>query len=646
MCGFTGFVSASVPCIGNMEAIVSSMASAILHRGPDDSGCWVDSAAGLALAHQRLSILDLSPAGHQPMVSACGRYVMVFNGEIYNHLTLRRMLQESGVHHGWNGHSDTETLLACISAWGFEQTLTAAGGMFSLALWDKKSKALYLARDRLGEKPLYYGWQGTSFLFGSELKALKAHPSFIGEIDRGALALFFRHNYVPGPYSIYKDIRKLPAGSYIKLQPLDYEEQQNPAPIPFWSLRAVAEQGVRNPFDGSEAEALNLLDEKLGDSIKGQMLSDVPLGGLLSGGVDSSTVCALMQASSMQPINTFTIGFNEKHYDEATQARAIAAHLGTNHTELYVSAQDALNLVPQMPSMYDEPFADPSQLPTHLVMKLARAHVAVALSGDGADELFGGYNRYTYAPKVWRHVQKLPVPLRRVLCASLTGISASSLNKLSTVTGVSQLGDKAHKLGQRLSGVNSIDDFYASLVSEWQDAENLVLGHPASTSFLDTRERWPRLDDEAARMMALDALSYLPDDILVKVDRAAMAVSLESRAPFLDHDLVAFAWRLPMNFKIRNGQGKWLLRGLLNRYIPKALTDRPKMGFGVPLDQWLRGPLRDWAESLLAEDRLQREGYLNAAPIRGAWLKHQAGKANYGYRLWSVLMFQAWLQEQ
>jgi asparagine synthase (glutamine-hydrolysing) len=353
-----------------------------------------------------------------------------------------------------------------------------------------------------------------------------------------------------------------------------------------------------------------------------------------------------MQASSMKPINTFTIGFNENHYDEATHAGAIAAHLGTNHTELYLTAQDALDLVPQMPSMYDEPFADSSQLPTHLVMKMARQHVAVALSGDGADELFGGYNRYTYAPKVWRHAQKLPVPLRRVLCASLTAIPASALNKLSMVSGVSQMGDKAHKLGQRLSGVNSIDDFYVSLVSEWQDVESLVVGNPVTSNVLDIRARWPKLDNAADRMMALDALSYLPDDILVKVDRAAMAVSLESRAPFLDHELVEFAWQLPMGYKIRNGQGKWLLRRLLNRYIPKVLTDRPKMGFGIPLDGWLRGPLRAWAESLLAEDRLQQEGYLNPAPIRDAWLRHQTGKANYGYRLWSVLMFQAWLQEQ
>lgn len=644
MCGIAGFIS-DRPDDG-FTSVLTRMAGMISHRGPDDDGVWIDEFAGIALAHRRLSILDTSPAGHQPMTSACRRYVIAFNGEIYNHNKLRLLLAESGGHSDWAGHSDTETLLACVSAWGLEKSLKLLKGMFAIALWDLKESVLYLARDRMGEKPLYYGWQGGSFLFGSELKALKVHPNFRGEVDRGALALFFRHNYIPGPYSIYRNIWKLPAGSYIKLQSPGLEEKESPAPVAFWSLRTVAEQGVGNPFDGDETEALNLLDAKLGNSIQEQMLSDVPLGGLLSGGVDSSTVCALMQSSSMQPINTFTIGFDEQHFNEATHARAIAAHLGTNHTELYVSAHDALELAPQMASMYDEPFADSSQLPTHLVMRMARQHVAVALSGDGADELFGGYNRYTYAPKVWQQVQKMPGPLRELLCALLTAVPAPSLNKLSRLASISQLGDKAHKLGQRLSGVNDIDDFYISLVSEWGDVENLVVGNPVSSSLLDVRSQWPNLNDAVNRMMALDALSYLPDDILVKVDRAAMAVSLESRAPFLDYELVEFAWQLPMDYKIKNGQGKWLLRRLLSRYIPQSLMDRPKMGFSIPLDEWLRGPLRDWGENLLAEDRLQQEGYLNPVPIRAAWLKHQVGSANYGYRLWSVLMFQAWLQEQ
>ena len=520
--------------------------------------------------------------------------------------------------------------------------------MFGMALWDKEEGALYLARDRLGEKPLYYGWQGDTFLFGSELKALKAHPDFKGDIDRGALALFFRHNYVPAPYSIYRGIKKLPAGTYIKLlaSRLQGKKSESPEPIKYWSLADVAEQGVQNPFQGSEADALNALDLKLSNSVKAQMLSDVPLGGLLSGGIDSSTICALMQASSNQSVNTFTIGFDEKHYDEASHARAIARHLGTQHTELYVSADDALDLLPQMPSMYDEPFADSSQLPTHLVMKMARQHVTVALSGDGADELFGGYNRYRYAPRVWRHAAKLPQFMRNAFCSSVTAIPASTLNRLSPVVGLSQAGDKVHKLGQRLQGVNSIDDFYVALISEWSNVEGLVLDGQLPSNLIDSREQWPDLSNPVDRMMALDGLTYLPDDILVKVDRAAMAVSLETRAPFLDHELVEFAWQLPLKYKIHKGQGKHLLRCLLNRYIPSELTERPKMGFSIPLDTWLRGPLRDWAEDLLAEERLDREGYLNSAPIRRAWCAHKQGKANYGYRLWSILMFQSWLEEQ
>ena len=644
MCGFTGFISASFS--GDRAAIVASMASAIAHRGPDDSGYWADAISGVALAHQRLSILDTSPAGQQPMTSVCGRYVMVFNGEIYNHQELRRALQESHNIHDWRGHSDTETLLACINVWGFEKTLCATHGMFGIALWDKEENALYLARDRMGEKPLYYGWQGDTFLFGSELKALKAHPDFKCEIDRGALALYFRHNYVPAPYSIYKGILKLPAGSYIKVQATCFSNKGDLKPIPYWSLAAVAEQGSRNHFEGSEADALKELDVRLGSSVKAQMLSDVPLGGLLSGGIDSTMVCALMQSSSSRPVNTFTIGFNEKYYDEASHASAIAKHLGTSHTELYVTAQDALGLVPQMPTMYDEPFADSSQLPTHLVMKMARESVTVALSGDGADELFGGYNRYMYAPKVWRYAEKLPQSLRKAFCASLMAIPASSLNSLSSLFGLSQAGDKAHKLGQRLQGVNCLDDFYVALISEWSNEGGLVLDAQLPSNLIDIREEWPQVSNTVDRMMVLDGLHYLPDDILVKVDRAAMAVSLETRAPFLDHKLVEFAWQLPQKYKIHHGQGKYLLRLLLNRYVPQELTERPKMGFSIPLDDWLRGPLRDWAEDLLAEDRLKREGYLNPSPIRTAWRQHQAGKANYGYRLWSVLMFQAWLAEQ
>ncbi|TXH32357.1 MAG: asparagine synthetase B, partial [Burkholderiaceae bacterium] len=479
----------------------------------------------------------------------------------------------------------------------------------------------------------------------SELKALRAHPAFNATVDRGALALLLRHNYIPAPYSIYTGIHKLPPGTWLQVGP----GQRDVAPVAYWSLAEVAERGMTHPFQGSEADALNALEQHLGNAVRGQMMADVPLGALLSGGIDSTVITALMQASSRQPVRTFTIGFDEKQYDEATHARAVAAHLGTAHTELRLSGGDALALVPQLPAMYDEPFADSSQLPTHLVMKLARQHVTVALSGDAGDELFGGYNRYFLGPKAWQRIRWMPPALRRAVGACLTAVPANTVNRLlgplAARAGVALPGDKAHKLGARLRHVRDQDDLYVSLVSEWQDPAGMVLGGFMPPNLLDDRTRWPHLGDPVARMMALDGLTYLPDDILVKVDRASMAVSLETRAPFLDREVIEFAWSLPMSMKLRDGKGKWLLRRLVDRDVPSALMDRPKMGFGIPLDQWLRGPLRDWAEALLDAGRLQREGYLDPQPIRAAWLKHQRGEASYGYRLWSVLMFQAWLAE-
>jgi asparagine synthase (glutamine-hydrolysing) len=656
MCGLAGWVRSGGLSADDASGVMRRMADAITHRGPDDYGMWVDETAGIGLGHRRLSILDLSPAGHQPMISPGGRYVIAFNGEIYNHLELRRLFRSARNGSEWRGHSDTETLLACFENWGIEKTLASAVGMFAIALWDRETCTLTLARDRMGEKPLYYGWQGDAFLFGSELKALKAHPAFHAGIDRGALALFLRHNYVPAPYSIYEGIYKLPAGTYLQvagksaLSPNPSPTSGRGEPKAYWSLAEVAERGTANPFSGSDKDALDGLDRHLGAAVRGQMMADVPLGALLSGGLDSTTITALMQANSSRPVRTFTIGFDEREYDEATHARAVAAHLGTDHTELRLSGDDALALVPQMPAMYDEPFADASQLPTHLVMKLARQHVTVALSGDAGDELFGGYNRYVHVPKVWQRMGWMPETLRRALAAGLTALPSGTINRLAGPlarrVGIAQPGDKAHKLGRRLREMRSMDDLYVSLVSEWPQAGSMVVGGHMPPNLLDERARWPRLADPVARMMALDGLTYLPDDILVKVDRAAMAVSLETRAPFLDRDVVEFAWSLPMHMKIRNGQGKWLLRQLLDRYVPRELVERPKMGFGIPLDAWLRGPLRDWAESLLAEDRLRREGYLQPAPIRAAWKAHLAGQASYGYRLWSVLMFQAWLEQQ
>lgn len=645
MCGLTGFWAPGADQ-RDAEAIAESMANGIVHRGPDDSGIWTDADAGIALAHRRLSIVDLSAAGHQPMLSASGRWVLAYNGEVYNHLALREQLEGEGAAPAWRGHSDTETLLACIEAWGIERSLQASVGMFAITLWDRNERTLTLARDRIGEKPLYYGWQGDTFLFGSELKALRAHPAFNASVDRSALALLLRHNYVPAPYSIYQGIRKLAPGTFLRLA----AGQRDVEPVAYWSLFEVAERGTANPFEGSETEALDALEQHLGNAVRGQMVADVPLGALLSGGIDSTLITALMQANSARPVRTFTIGFDEKQYDEATHARAVAMHLGTDHTELRLSGSDALALVPQMPAMYDEPFADSSQLPTHLVMKLARQHVTVALSGDAGDEFFGGYNRYFLGPKTWERIRWMPPALRRALGAGLTALPATTVNKLlgplAGRAGIALPGDKAHKLGARLTGVHSIDDLYVSLVSEWPDPAGMVVNGHMPTNLLDERTRWPNLDDAVARMMALDGLTYLPDDILVKVDRASMAVSLETRAPFLDRDVMEFAWTLPMSMKLRDGKGKWLLRQLLDRHVPRALIDRPKMGFGIPLDDWLRGPLREWAEALLSEDRLKREGYLDPAPVRATWERHVRGEGSFGYRLWSALMFQAWLEQE
>jgi len=644
MCGLTGFWQPG----GATDALAPrarAMTNLISHRGPDDSGVWTDAESGIAIAHRRLSIVDLSAAGHQPMLSASGRWVLAYNGEVYNHLDLRQRLEAEGAAPPWRGHSDTETLLAAIEAWGVEETLKRSVGMFALALWDRDERALWLARDRVGEKPLYYGWQGDTFLFGSELKALRAHPAFNAAVDRGALALLLRHNYIPAPYSIYAGIHKLPPGTWLKL----LAGQRDTAPVAYWSLADVAERGMAHPFAGSEAAAIDGLEQVLGNAVRGQMVADVPLGTLLSGGIDSTLITALMQANSARPVRTFTIGFEEGAYDEAVHARAVAAHIGTEHTELRLSASDTLDLIPRLPAMYDEPFADSSQLPTHLVMQLARQHVIVALSGDAGDELFGGYNRYFLGPKVWRGIGWMPAALRRGLGTCLTALPAETVDRLAgglaRQAGIALPGDKAHKLGLRLRTVNSVDDLYVALVTEWPDAAGMVINGHIPPNLLEQRERWPKLSDPVARMMALDGLTYLPDDILVKVDRASMAVSLETRAPFLDHDVMEFAWSLPMSMKLRDGKGKWILRQLLDRHVPRALVQRPKMGFGIPLDDWLRGPLREWAEALLAEDRLKREGYFDHAPIRATWRAHLRGEGSFGYRLWSVLMFQAWLEQ-
>ena len=648
MCGLTGYLGQGEWCSRDVASVLlGRMADTIVTRGPDDFGIWSDDV-GIGLAHRRLSVVDLSPAGHQPMVCASGRYVIVFNGEIYNHLDLRRDLANGAC---WRGHSDTETLLAGFAAWGIRATVERCIGMFAFAVWDRQERVLTLGRDRLGEKPLYYGWQGSGagscFLFGSELKALKAHPSFAAQINRDALCLLMRHNYVPAPHSIYHGIHKLQPGSLLTIS----LERRTPVIEAYWSLTNVAVAGNRTPFASSPDDLIDELEMLLKSAVKQQMMADVPLGAFLSGGIDSSTIVALMQAQSNRAVKTFTIGFNEEGYNEAVHAKAVARHLGTDHTEMYVTSQQALDVIPKLPSLYCEPFADSSQIPTFLVSQLARQKVTVALSGDAGDELFGGYNRYVTTQNRWSTITRFPSSLRSLAASAIHSMPPSVWNKLFWPLqalalrsfGQINIGETLHK-GAGVLAAQSVDDLYLGLVTHWQPAGLVIGGHEPATCLRGNRLALSGLD-EVQRMMALDAITYLPDDILVKVDRAAMGVGLECRVPFLDHRVVEFAWRLPQSMKLRDGVGKWVLRQVLYRHVPKELIERPKMGFGVPIGDWLRGPLRDWAEDLLDEARLRREGYFHPAPIRQKWAEHLSGTRNWQYQLWDVLMFQAWLGE-
>jgi len=700
MCGFSGFLTTDAIILNRAEAEASRMALAIQHRGPDDAGAWAEASAGIALGFRRLSILDLSSAGHQPMHSVSGRFVMTFNGEIYNHTDLRDLLSAAQLGKPakpWRGHSDSETLLACLEAWGLEKTLQKTVGMFAIALWDTQTRTLHLARDRFGEKPLYYGWATTAstaapaFVFGSELKALRAYPGFANPVSREALASFMRFTYVPAPYSIYQNIFKLEPGCMLSIDtsvalsqtgkllevgqvpsvPTAPSAPLRPPAVQgglrmhrWWSLASVVEAGAQNQIC-SDDEALETLEQCLKDSVNVQSLADVPLGAFLSGGVDSSCIVALMQAQATNPVKTFTVGFEEAGFDESPHARAVAEHLGTEHNELFVSAKQAQEVIADLPAMYDEPFADSSQIPTHLVCKAARQQVTVALSGDAGDELFGGYNRYFWAPRIWSRLAWLPYPARQALGAAIRAVPPAGWDAFSRPVNaflpdsknITRAGNNAHKLAARLSGVRDIDDLYKNLVSEWQDPAQLVIGavgvscgetvgnilrEPASM----LSDPWPAAGTEQhqLRMMYRDSMTYLPDDILCKLDRAAMNTSLETRVPFLDHRVAELAWRLPLNMKIRNGQGKWALRQVIYKYVPKNLIDRPKAGFAIPIGQWLRDPLKDWAEALLNERRLEVEGYFYPKPIRDKWAQHLSGRYDHTASLWAVLMFQSWLE--
>jgi asparagine synthase (glutamine-hydrolysing) len=650
MCGITGFWDRAPLRAEESRARLLAMSDTLVHRGPDDGGVFVEDDTALALGSRRLAIVDLSEFGHQPIASPDGRFVLAFNGEIYNFKDLRRDLESAGMR--FRGSGDTEVLVAAIQRWGLVDALRRSNGMFGLALWDRRERQLQLARDRFGEKPLYYGWTGTAFLFGSELKALRAHPAFDAAVDRDVVALYLRHNCIPAPYSIYSTIAKLPPASVLTIEATS-RPGTSPSPEAYWSLRETAELGVSDRLHVSADDATDELDVTLRAAVGLRMHADVALGAFLSGGIDSSLVVALMQAQHTSKVKTFTIAFDDATFDEAPHAKAVAAHLGTEHHELLMTARDAQDVIPRLPEIYDEPFADSSQIPTAVLAHLTRAHVTVALSGDGGDELFGGYNRYAWAERFWRRIEPLPLPLRRVGAAMLGAVPpqwwdrafAGAGRILPASRSLRMPGTKLQKVAQVLPAAD-LHQTYVTLASHATDPRRIVPGAVEPPTLLTTAAQWPTLDDGVDRMMYLDTMTYLPDDILTKVDRATMASSLEGRMPFLDPAVAALAWRLPPDRKVRAGTGKWLLRRLLHRYVPAALVERPKAGFGIPIGDWLRGPLRPWAEELLDARRIDDEGILAAPEVRRMWDEHLSGRRDRQFELWDVLMFQAWLAAQ
>jgi asparagine synthase (glutamine-hydrolysing) len=646
MCGITGFIPAEKLSKESINTIVLNMTNQIASRGPDSFGSWVDDQARIGLGHRRLAILDLSKAGHQPMESSCGRYILTFNGEIYNHLDIRKSLERKSHFLKWNGLSDTETLLKLIETYGPEKALNELTGMFAFGLWDKKNNQLFLARDRMGEKPLYFGWVNNSFVFASELKAIKAYPGFENPINSAALAKFMQLKYVPTPSSIYENIYKLEPGKYINVS-LNNFQTKDIVSKTYWSLDDEIKNSKRYLLSRSQ-NTLEQFHNLLSSSINSQMISDVPLGAFLSGGIDSSLIVSLMQELSPHPIKTFTIGFNEGEFNEADYAKKVAAHIGTDHHELIVTPELAMDCIPLLPNIYDEPFADSSQIPTYLVSQFAKNHVSVVLSGDGGDELFAGYNRYLWAPQIWKKISKAPNLIQKILINLGCRLSSRKWNSLFKYMDVDQPGEKIHKVCNALKNSESFNLFFLNLIAEQNPYENLLTNSSSTHNlFQDT----PMLDNKLnlsnlENMMRIDSLNYLPDDILCKVDRAAMSVGLETRVPFLDKDLVSFAWRLSGENKIYNGQGKYILRQLLRQYVPSHLIERPKTGFGVPIGFWLRGPLRGWAEELLDFNNIKNSGHFNPMIVKQLMDEHISGKKDWSSCLWSILMFQSWLKLQ
>jgi len=643
MCGIAGFLDYKrKQGRDGLIRIVTKMSDTMKRRGPDDSGSWCDENVSIALGHRRLSIIELSACGHQPMVSGNGRYVITYNGEVYNFKSIRQELEKKG--QTFRGNSDTEVVLQAIEAWGVEAAVKQFVGMFAFAVWDRQERVLTLARDRIGIKPLYYGYLNGIFLFASELKALRAFPDLNFEVNREALAAYLRYNNVPCPFSIYKNIFKLPQGTILSVGLKDANNDYSPQA--FWSAKAAVEQGMRSSFSGTVDEAVSSLEGLLAEAVGLRTISDVPLGAFMSGGIDSASVVALMQRQSARPINTFTIGFREPGYNEAENARIVSKYLGTRHTEMYVSPQEALSVIPELSLIYDEPFSDSSQIPTYLISKLTRQFVTVALSGDGGDELFAGYNRYSWAKKIWKKVSWAPKIVRHTLAANIGRIPPRKWEAIlgSILPGnirPSDPGNKMHKLAQVLKA-DRAQEIYLWLVSHWKYPQSVLEDGIEPVTIAADPSKWVETKDFRQQMMYLDLVSYLPDDILVKVDRASMAVSLEARVPLLDHRVVEFAWRLPVAMKMYKGQTKYILRRILFKYVPEEFFKRPKMGFSIPLGDWLRGPLRGWAESLLNPRRIKEEGFFKPEAVSDKWKEHLSAKSNCQDYLWPVLMFEAW----